>query len=202
MRNTVGAFHRLHMEYLRNIINSDVDTEALKITSVLSYKVAINTLQKWINATKGLKAHGQRHHRRQLSRQAHDLHHHEHMLCTQCTHAAQGEPALRRCPEAGPVLSPYKGVPRHEINKETAEITGLLQQLAPRDYEAGRSQMDLTQAVKELDEQNKSIQEAIDKRKSEKAIRIEDRSELSSDELYKYICQIYDELLLHINAAP
>ncbi|MBQ8099421.1 MAG: hypothetical protein IJ244_07865 [Bacteroidaceae bacterium] len=36
MRNTVGAFHRLHMEYLRNIINSDVDTEALKITSVLS----------------------------------------------------------------------------------------------------------------------------------------------------------------------
>ncbi|MBQ8099422.1 MAG: hypothetical protein IJ244_07870 [Bacteroidaceae bacterium] len=100
------------------------------------------------------------------------------------------------------MLSPYKGVPRHEINKETAEITGLLQQLAPRDYEAGRSQMDLTQAVKELDEQNKSIQEAIDKRKSEKAIRIEDRSELSSDELYKYICQIYDELLLHINAAP
>ena len=68
-------------------------------------------------------------------------------------------------------MSPYRGIGRHEYNKETAEIRGMLAMLAETDNAAAVTTLGLSPEVEALREANAAFEEAFDARNDEVSLQ-------------------------------
>ena len=96
-------------------------------------------------------------------------------------------------------MSPYRGIGRHEYNKETAEIRGMLAMLAETDNAAAVTTLGLSPEVEALREANAAFEEAFDARNDEVSLQQEQRS-ISSAEATAEANRLYQEIVQTVNA--
>ena len=96
-------------------------------------------------------------------------------------------------------MSPYRGIGRHEYNKETAEIRGMLAMLAETDNAAAVTTLGLSPEVEALREANAAFEEAFDARNDEVSLQQEQRS-ISSADATAEANRLYQEIVQTVNA--
>ena len=100
-----------------------------------------------------------------------------------------------------PVFSAYKDMHRHELMKETTEITGFIDQLAKDDNMAAVKTLGFTAMLTDLQTANDAILAANAARSATAATRAVETGKESTDEVRKQVISAYRTVVARVNAA-
>lgn len=107
------------------------------------------------------------------------------------------EPALKLRSE----MTPYKGVDRHEISKETTELKGLQRDLSSADNTFAIQVLGLATIVNSLFQANDAVAAIISARDVERGSRIADKGDDTTASLRKAVGTLLIEAFHQVNAA-
>ena len=96
-------------------------------------------------------------------------------------------------------LSPYRGIGRHELHKQTSEVRGMLDLLDSEENKAAIQVLGLTQEVELLRTTNEELSEMYDERYLEVSDVLK-QSDIDSDELKREVNTMYGDIAQVINA--
>jgi hypothetical protein len=98
-------------------------------------------------------------------------------------------------------MTPYKGVDRHEISKETTEISGLMRDLDNDDNGRALEALGLTNIVSALSVANQAVAAAIAARDVERGARVAEKGDDTTASLRKAVGTLLIEAFHQVNAA-
>jgi hypothetical protein len=98
-------------------------------------------------------------------------------------------------------MTPYKGVDRHEISKETTELKGLLRDLDNDDNGRALEALGLTNIVSALSVANQTVEAAISARDTERGSRAAEKGGDTTPSLRKAVVVKLIEAYRQVNAA-
>jgi len=98
-------------------------------------------------------------------------------------------------------MTPYKGVDRHEISKETTELNGLLRDLDNDDNGRALQTLGLTNIVSALSVANQAVEAAISARDVERGSRAAEKGGDTTPSLRKAVVVKLIEAYRQVNAA-
>lgn len=100
-----------------------------------------------------------------------------------------------------PVFSSYKDMHRHELMKETTEITGFIDQLAKDDNMVAVKALSFTAMLTDLQTANDSILAANAARSATASTRSAETGTESTDDVRKQVINAYRSIVARVNAA-
>ena len=98
-------------------------------------------------------------------------------------------------------MTPYKGVDRHEISKETTEINGLLRDLDNDDNGRALQTLGLTNIVSALSVANQEVAALISARDVERGARVAEKGDDTTASLRKAVTTALGDAFSQVNAA-
>jgi len=107
------------------------------------------------------------------------------------------EPALKLRSE----MTPYKGVDRHEISKETTELKGLQRDLSSSDNTFAIQVLGLSTIVNSLFEANDAVAAIISARDVERGARVAEKGDDTTASLRKAVTTALGDAFSQVNAA-
>ena len=98
-------------------------------------------------------------------------------------------------------MTPYKGVWKHELTKETSELQGLQRDLAKLQTAEALEALGLNTIVTALFEANDAVRQIIENRDAERGSRIADKGGDTTDSLRKAVVTLLIDAYRQVNAA-
>ena len=98
-------------------------------------------------------------------------------------------------------MTPYKGVDRHEISKETSELKGLQRDLAKSENAAALTALGLNTIATALFAANGAVEEALSARETERGARIGEKGGETTASLRKEVATLLVESYRQVNAV-
>ena len=98
-------------------------------------------------------------------------------------------------------MTPYKGVDRHEISKETSELKGLQRDLAKPENVTALRTLGLNTIAEALFTANNAVESAVANRDTERGGRIAEKGGDTTDSLRKAVSTLLIDAYRQVNAA-
>ena len=98
-------------------------------------------------------------------------------------------------------MTPYKGVYRHELAKETAELEGLQRDLGKTPCAAALATLGLNKIAQALFQENETVRQIIESRDVERGSRIADKGGDTTASLRKAVATLLVDVYRQVNAA-
>lgn len=100
-----------------------------------------------------------------------------------------------------PVISAYKGLPTHEMTKQTSELDGLIFELSKAANTAAIKALGLLPILGALDDENSRMRTASSTRTSTAATRSATVPQESTDEVRIHVVDLYRQIVARVNAV-
>lgn len=116
--------------------------------------------------------------------------------------AAQSKVATRREPALllKRAIAPYRGIAANEYAKETAQIRGMLRDIATDEMVSAQDAVGIAILVQELKKANNKLAEYLKERNEETATRADDLS-VNTEQQRKVIDAVYHDIVDRVNAV-
>ena len=98
-------------------------------------------------------------------------------------------------------MTPYKGVWKHELSKETAELQGLQRDLAKPQCNAAITALGLNKVAQALFQENETVRQIIESRDVERGSRIAEKGGDTTASLRKAAVALLVDVYRQVNAA-
>lgn len=195
-RLTHGSFHQMNIEL--HALMAEKET-ILKIETLgPDYESAIAKLGSLINRVAGY-AETPELHRADVNRDA--LFNSLYYAIYYLRHLDPSHTLAPQVQVLLPIMAAYKGIPGHELTKQTSEIDGLIGQLSPTAPMAAIKALGLINLMGALDTENNRVRTLTAGRTSTAATRTADTPQMSTDEARQQVVALYRKIVARVNAV-